>query len=206
MPMDVMTSEQQYLLKEFDLAVRLTYHIDDLRSRVSSFFLAFAGAGGAALAILMKGDHADLLTEELLAGLFLGVAVLGGIAVLFLAKCRRAQLEHYRIINNVRTHFLGSKYDLWNVVQLSARTLPRRPSRQTGAYVWLVQIILVTCALIAAATFIFLESLEAFPGVFWDWLCSVLCFSLAFAGLDGVYMRAALPPCAQRYSKNHSPL
>jgi hypothetical protein len=199
-----MTPQEQYLLKEYDLAARLTYHIDELRNNLTSFFLTFAGVGGAGLIILVKGEQQQFLSSSVLAGLLLVIAVLGAIIVAILARCRRAQIEHFRIINKIRTHFLGKDYELWNVVQLSAKTLPK-PNRRSGTYMWTALIMVVTCGLVALAAYLSLNSLGEVEKTAWPSIIAVLGFVASYAAIDRLYLRLAQPPDEITYSDNNSP-
>ena len=51
------------------------------------------------------------------------VAILGHLFICVLAKIRKVQLEYFVIINNIRKYFIETDYLLWNVVQLSDKTL-----------------------------------------------------------------------------------
>ncbi len=199
-----LTSEQQFLLKEYDSAARLTYHIDELRNKLTSFFLTFTGAGGAALVIIVKGEQKQFFSDEVIACLFIVIAILGTIVVAILARCRRAQIEHFAIINRIRTYFLQKNYDLWNVVQLSSKTLPT-PNRKSGTYMWTVLIILVTCGLVCTASFILTNRIEIIQETIWPIIIAAFLFLATYLLIDQMYFTLASPPPAIQYSTNNPP-
>ena len=51
-----LTKQDEFLIKEYESATQLTYHIDNLRNNLTSFYLVFAGAAAAGVAILVKGE------------------------------------------------------------------------------------------------------------------------------------------------------
>jgi hypothetical protein len=51
-----MDSRAQFMIEEYKTAVKLTYHIDELRNKLTTFFLTMTGIGAAGLAILFKGE------------------------------------------------------------------------------------------------------------------------------------------------------
>ncbi|MCX5799806.1 MAG: hypothetical protein NTX17_00200 [Candidatus Eisenbacteria bacterium] len=193
-----MHRHEEFLLREYDLAAKLTYHIDDLRNKLTSFFLSFAAAAGAALVILVKGEARAFLTNQRLGVLCLGIAILGGLVVGILARCRRAQIEHFRIINNVREYFLGRDYDLWNVVQLSGQTLPV-PNRRSGTFMWTALIMVVDSSLVSLSLYLILSSTLA------SWFLVTGAFLVAWLVLDRLYFRLARPPEEIRYSASNPP-
>jgi hypothetical protein len=151
-----LSREEQFLIKEFENAATLTFHIDNLRNTLTGFFVTFAGLAAAGLAFLLKGEASfdlGLPLPVLMAGLLAFLGVLGLACIKILSKLRGVQLEHFRIMNNVRKYFLRDDDNLWNVVQLSEKTLPK-PNRSSGTYYWLVIIMLVTSLLFASAAFL----------------------------------------------------
>ena len=44
-----MTSEEEFLLRDYDSAVKLTYHVDEMRSRLVNYFLAIGSIISAGL-------------------------------------------------------------------------------------------------------------------------------------------------------------
>lgn len=126
-------NKEKFLLEEYKNAAQLTYHIDELRNRLTSFFLTFVGLAVAGVAILLKGEAEEGLfaKPEGIVTVFLGIISLIGVAIVcILARLRRVQIEHFCIINNVRQYFLKKDYQLWNVVQLSAKASLGRTKSQ----------------------------------------------------------------------------
>jgi hypothetical protein len=133
---------EQVLLKDYDSAVQLTYHVDGLRDRVTVFFVTVAGIAATGLTVVLKDSKASTLALNLSAALFLLVAALAAVVVLLLAKLRSAQLEHFRIQSNIRAYFYGSDVKLWKAAELSPSTVPK-PTHRSGTYMWLAAILLV---------------------------------------------------------------
>jgi len=188
-----LSKEEQFIMKEFENAATLTFHIDNLRNTLTGFFLTFAGLAAAGLAFLLKGEASfdlGLPLPALIAGLLAFLGVLGLAAIKILAKLRGVQLEHFRIMNNVRKHFLGDNHALWNVVQLSDKTLPK-PNRGSGTYYWLVMIMLVTALLFASAAFLMLTRTPAFPGHGHPSIFSACVFLILLVLEDQMYLRGA---------------
>jgi hypothetical protein len=188
-----LSREEQFIMKEFENAATLTFHIDNLRNTLTGFFLTFAGLAAAGLAFLLKGEASfdlGLPLPALIAGLLAFLGVLGLAAIKILAKLRGVQLEHFRIMNNVRKHFLGDNYALWNVVQLSDKTLPK-PNRGSGTYYWLVMIMLVTALLFASAAFLTLTRASAWPGHDHAIIFSGCVFLILLVLEDQMYLRGA---------------
>ena len=108
-----LSKEEKFLLKEYDAAQQLTYHVDELRSKLTQFFLIFTGFATAALTLLVKGEAKTTVFEKpegAVALLVLVAALLGSAFVSIIARLRHSQIEHFRITNNIRTYFLGKNY------------------------------------------------------------------------------------------------
>lgn len=152
---------EQFLLEEYRSASHLTYHIDELRNKLTSFFLIFAGLGVGGLTLIVKGEARNLFEpQRLVSGLLIVIGMIGFVVIGILARLRKVQLEHFRIINNVRTHFLKDDKDLWNVVELSAATLPMPDTlspvknRASGSYLWAFIIIFTNSVILVCAFYI----------------------------------------------------
>ena len=193
-----LSKQETYLLQELETARKLTFHIDELRNKLSSFFMTFVGIAGVGLSILIKGE-ADakfiFSSQENIAILFTIVAVFGAVIVLILGRLRRAQIEHFHIINNIRAYFLEQDVHLWNVVQLSAKTLPK-PNHKSGTYFWTLLIMITSCGLLAFSLFTWGQDMAR------AWLLPALGFVLSFAALDCLYFWAANPPKTRKYSSS----
>ena len=201
MPGDL-SREDQFLLREYDSAVKLTYHIDELRNSLTGFFVTFAGAAAAGLTLLLKGEAGQSFFKSpstVVAILLLLVASIQIIAVCILARLRKTQLEHFRIINNLREHFLGTNYHLWDVVQLSSVTLPK-PNRRSGTYFWTTLLISVGSYLLGFASHLFLVHVFHLVKTQWSYAISLLVFSCSFLLQDILYFKLAQPPEPKQYS------
>lgn len=192
------------LLKDYDNAVQLTYHIDTLRDRVTVFFVTVAGIAAAGLSVVLKDPAASSLALDLVAALFLLVAALGCAVVVILARLRAVQLEHFRILTKIRQRFYGKDMDLWNAVELSGSTLPQE-RRSSGTYAWLALILIVTAFAAGAGTYLLVR-------VGNDWLSNGVAWGLVavfgivlVVALDRVYLRLAKAPDAPVYSTTAPP-
>jgi hypothetical protein len=197
----------QFLLKEYETAAHLTYHIDQLRDRLTAFFVTVTGIAVAGLSVVLKGE-ADKSNASLAvvvaALLFIVVAVLGGLVVAILARLRRAQIEHFRIMNNVREHFLGDDLPLWSVVELSRRTLPT-PNRSSGTFMWLLMILVVDALATGLGLYVLMHDVVdgASTGLIWT---ITVGGSLAVPfSLQAAYLALARAPDRPDYSAVNSP-
>jgi hypothetical protein len=197
-----LTVQEQFLLREYEAASKLTFHVDDLRDRLVKFFLSFSGLAAAALMMLLKGEAegGEFGYPEGVVGLFFFVvATLGIIVVRVLGRLRAVQIEHFRITNNIREYFLGQDLDLWNVVELSKDTLPR-PGRKSGTYAWVLSIIVITSYFAGFGLYLFVfkvgeplcEAKQAYA------LAAAFGLALIFA-LDFSYFKAACAPEPRSY-------
>jgi hypothetical protein len=204
---DSLSKQEQFLLKEYETAVQLTYHIDELRNKVTNFFMSFSGVAAAGVTILIKGDvKNNILTdaEGLIGLLLMLVALVGVIVVATLGRLRKVQIEHFRIINNVRTYFLGEDYDLWNITQLSSKTLPY-PSRRSGTYMWLLLVMLLSSYVFAFSVYLIgFELHSIIPPTLLHWVIPAS-YVFFIVIQDRVYFAAASPPPQQTYSDEYRP-
>jgi predicted small metal-binding protein len=195
----------EFLLKEYDAAKELTFHIDELRAKLTSYFIALSGLALTALSLLFSSAEKSNPDEELIrwtvAFAFFGVGVVGAVVVRIIARLRRAQLESFRIMNNIREHFLGDDVKLWNVVELSRETLPE-PTRKSGSYLWVLAIQLLSTVGLGFGLYIFVSPLT-------DWVGRNVGIAIAgiiavafFRWLDLTYLRRARPPSAPEYKKS----
>jgi hypothetical protein len=201
------SNKEQFLMEEYKTAVQVTYHIDELRNRLTNFFLTFAGLAVAGLATLLRGEAANAFfgqPEGVVAILLMLVAFIGVVIVCILARLRKVQIEYFRIINSIREHFLQTDYDLWNVVQLSAKTLPR-PNRKSGTYFWLLIIMLASSSMLAAAVYIFLVHAFKIVSPEWGYVMFSATIIIGMMLEDRLYFSMASPPPPLVYSQAHLP-
>lgn len=194
---DKLSREDEFLLKEYDTAVKLTFHVDEMRSKFTNLFITIAGAAAAAISILIQdtAKNPAIGNFEVLLGVFLLLLAATGILVIsVIAKLRRVQLENFRITNNVRKHFLSENYSLWNVVELSDQTLPS-PSRRSGTYFWTMVLILINSYVIALGVYF----------LFHDIALAVIGTILLILIQDDLYLRLATPPQVRVYSQESPP-
>lgn len=206
MPPDL-SKPEQFLLKEHESAVTLTNHIDGLRNNLTRFYLTFSGVGAAAVLLLIKGEAKSSTfgdTESLMGFVALFVSLVGMMVARGLGRLRKVQLESFRIINNIRAYFIGaSDYKLWNVVQLSSKTLPSA-TVWSGTYMWLFMVASISSALFYIALFLFLSTfVHGCLAIRWSApLGGVLIFMLL---QNLIYFRAARVDSEIQYSAENSP-
>jgi len=197
-------NKEQFIMEEYKNAAQLTYHIDELRNRLTSFFLTFTGLAVAGLVILLKGEASEGIfqkPEGVVAIFLMIIAIIGVAIVCILARLRRVQIEHFRIINNIREYFLQQDYDLWNVVQLSAETLPT-PNRRSGTYFWLLIIMLASSCMFGGAAYIFVVHLFKVICPQWGYVIFVVIMIIGIILEDQLYFSMASPPPPRDYSEN----
>jgi hypothetical protein len=144
---------EEFLIKEYESASKLTFHADGLRDKLSTFFLTFAGAAVTVVGLLLKGEFAKEVfgDKQLAASLFLiGVSAIGILIFFIHARLRRVQLEHFSIMSRIRVYCLEDNIALWNAIRLSPKTLPRIRLRNcSGSELWALTILLPTVTLLA---------------------------------------------------------
>jgi hypothetical protein len=193
--------EDRFLLKEYDAASQLTYHIDELRNKLTGLFLIFVGLAVGGLTLLIKGEAKDLFEPvRLIALLFVVISLLGFLVVGILARLRKVQLEHFRIINNIRKHFLGSNATLWKVVELSEITLPLpqhlsgSANRSSGSYLWVLIIVFINSLVVATSSYLIIVKIYALVGATCGRLMALLGLLILILIQDQAYFSLAAPP------------
>lgn len=190
-----MTKIEEFLLKEYDSAQKLTYHVDDMRSKLTQFFIALSGVTLAAISTMIKKDIEPLLLGTpwwvVASVTVVGCGLLGVLFVLIIARLRRTQIEHFHITNNIRKYFLEQHEEpdkLWQVVGLSESTIPT-PTRSSGSYYWVLLIITLTSLLFSLAGFLLSANLAVTE--FGEYECAMTIFIVATIILDQIYMKSA---------------
>ena len=202
-----LSKEEQFLLKEYESAQKATYHADEMKSKVTQFFLIFTGFATAALTLLVKGEAQSTVfnkPEGALAMLILIAAALGSTFILIIARLRRSQIEHFRIINNIRSYFLKKEYNLWNIVELSAKTLPK-PNRFSGSYFWCLLINLSTSYLYLLSTYIHLTKVFKFQNYIVAFFICGFIFLFSVWIHDKLYFTAVKVSLPRNYSDENPP-
>lgn len=205
---DDLSREDEFLLKEYDAAVRLTFHVDELRSRFTNLFITISSAAAAGISLLLQGPPADNefgQVEAVLAIMLVLVALVGIVVIAVIARLRRVQLEHFRITNNIRKYFLGNKIPLWNVVELSSETLPI-PNRSSGTYFWSLVIMLINSYSLGLAIYLFSAHIWLIANPNSSFVIAAV-GAIAFVwGQNVIYFRLAMPPAPRMYSKESPPI
>lgn len=185
----------EFLFKEYESAQKLTYHVDEMRSKLTQFFIALSGVALAAITTLASKEMSHILLGSpwwvVASASVLGCAFLGVLFVLIIARLRRTQIEHFHITNNIRQHFLDKsdeKEKLWKVVGLSHATIPT-PTRTSGSYFWVLLIMILSSLLFSIGLFLLSANLATEKGD--EYVCALVVFGLSMFSLDWVYMRTA---------------
>jgi hypothetical protein len=201
---EALSRADQLLMKEYDNAKEMTYHVDGLRDRLTVFFVTIAGIAAAGLSVVLRRGDEDSTTLLIVTALFLLVGALGGVVTVIVARLRSVQIEHFRILSNIRTYFFpADNYELWNVVELSPASVPT-PSRRSGSYFWALAIILVSAFAIGVGGYLIVaEALD------WSWYVG-LAIGVVLGGgwglrLDSEYIMRASPPDRPGYGRKHPP-
>jgi hypothetical protein len=174
-----MKDKNDFLIEEYNAAVKLTYHIDELRNKLTSFFLIFAGLSSTMISLFLEGK---ILNNEIdqfnsLSFILFFISIIGLIIILILGKLRRVQFEHFNIINNIREYFLHEMPDYKSITILNKDTLPVE-SYTSGSYLWTL-IISLTSSLILASSIYFLFFISSsFFSIFIPVVAGILFFIL----------------------------
>lgn len=152
-----MDDKNTYLLQEYDSAIKLTFHIDELRNKLTTIFLTLTTIFGGLVALLFENK---LLNKEIdeyksLSLIMIFISVIGFIMICILGRLRKVQFEHFNIINNIRSHFLGSSEEYKKITILNFETLPKE-SILSGSYLW-SSIIMIGSSLIFTFAIYFLK-------------------------------------------------
>jgi hypothetical protein len=166
------------------------------------------GIAVAGLSVVLKGE-ADQRNASLAvvvsALLFVVVAVLGGgLVVAILARLRRAQIEHFRIMNNIREHFLGDDLPAWRVVELSRSTLPT-PNRKSGTFMWLLMILVVSALATGLGLYVLMHDVVSGASDELVWTVVVAGSAAVPFGLQALYFALAKVPERPDYGALKSP-
>ncbi|MCK4923112.1 MAG: hypothetical protein KAS71_18820 [Bacteroidales bacterium] len=204
--MNKLSDKISFLLEEYKSAVELTFHIDTLRNKLTSFFISISGIGITGLLLLLKkknieSDLSDL--NEIVSILMFLVTIIGHLFICVLAKIRRVQLEHFGIINNIRKYFYEDSFDFWNASQLSIKTLPK-PVFFSGTYFWLLIIQILNVAILFLGIILIQDNLSnmlSCKGCITLTITALLSFSFQ----NIIYFYFAKPPIQEIYSTT-SPL
>lgn len=142
-----------FLIEEYKSAIQLTFHVDNQRVQLTKFFITFVG-------IILGGFLALNNSEKSLffmfSGFFFGSVLfflwlIGAIIIAIMARLRKVQLEHFRIVLNIRKSFGNDDINFWNAVQLSELTIPKGPNWSSGTFYWMTLVIVINSSLIPLA-------------------------------------------------------
>jgi hypothetical protein len=195
--------KEEFLLEEYRVASQLTFHVDALRNKIIGFLLTL---GGIIIAVFTAyrtdGSFPAVVAQNygILLIAFCSVGIIGICSIIIIGRLRCVQIEHCRIMNNIRKYFLDMDYEAWNAVELSERTLPN-PNRKSGTYFAAFTLFVLTSVTLTLAIYVFLvESNYVLNTVEFIVLTAMFVF---FA--DSLYFYVALPRPEMTYSYDYPP-
>jgi len=150
------------LITEYERSSEFCNHVDDVRNVITSFFLTVVG--GAAFAIdrytsgqIQPGPLGSPAAR--VSYLLGGVAIIGVLFVMTIARLRRIQVERYKIMNGILESVLTQEHRL--LVTFQNDQIPGVTSkdgfsykRLSGTYIWTAILILPIAAVAAIAALI----------------------------------------------------
>jgi len=181
-----MKDKTDFLIEEYNSAIKLTYHIDELRNKLTSFFLIFAGLSSSMISLFLEGK---ILNNEIdqyksLSFILIFISIIGLVIILILGRLRRVQFEHFNIINNIREYFLYEIPDYKSITILNKDTLPHE-SYSSGSYLWTLIISLTSSLILASSLYFLFFRSESFLSTFIAIVSGLLFFIL----LNSLYRR-----------------
>ena len=198
--------KEQFLFEEYRSHDEHARHVDGVHNHLVSFFLTFAGLVSVGLSLLLKesGITGVGKPQGFVGILFLLVATIGVFVVCVVARLRKRQLEDFRIINKIRTHFLGvEQEDLqwWNVVEFSERTLPDPKSIKSGTFFRVMTIMLSSSAILGLSLYFLVDKELRIS----DGSVGAIAFLVLLAFEIVLYSRLSHLPCFKTYDKHYPP-
>ncbi|WP_298896453.1 hypothetical protein [uncultured Psychroserpens sp.] len=167
-----MEPQDSYLIQEYESAVKLTFHIDELRNKLSSIFLSLTTIFGGIVALLFENKilNNDIDQYKSLSLIMIFISVIGFIMICILGRLRKVQFEHFNIINNIRGYFIGNDDKLKEVVILNNNTLPKE-TLYSGSYLWSAIIMIGSSIIFAFAMHLnnFTDSQASDPNYMIGW-------------------------------------
>lgn len=107
-----LSKSDQLLLLVYDSSQKVIHHADEIKVKLTGFYLTIAGVAAAGLAILIQGDTGgnDSLTapRNLIISLVILVGLLGAPVVLMFANLTKTQTHHLKSIEGVFGKIFGS--------------------------------------------------------------------------------------------------
>lgn len=190
----LLAAEDELLVAEYVACAEVANHIDTVRNVLTSFFLTLNGGVLVVLSLVVRGEvRSDAFgsPEALLAGVVLGVGVLGAIFTATVARLRRVQTERYRVANGILDHVLSPA--VRGVIPFSNATLPAESGgqgmarRTTGSYLWTLALMLPTAVLAGIFVYVVLADIhDLVPGPV-GWVVAAAVAAAAFVGVDRLY-------------------
>ena len=154
------------LITEYERSSEFCNHVDDVRNVITSFFLTVAGGAVFAIDRYTSGQirgHSLGSPTARVTYLLAGVAVIGVLFVMTIARLRRIQTERYKIMNDILDAVLTSPHRAlvpFQNDQIPGLTTSDGPfnRRLAGSYIWTLILVIPTAAVAAIATFLALRA------------------------------------------------
>jgi hypothetical protein len=181
-----MKDKTDFLIEEYNSAVKLTYHIDELRNKLTSFFLIFTGISASVLSLYFedKIKNVKIDQDSSLALILIFISIIGLIIIAILGKLRKVQFEHFNIINNIRVYFLKGIEDYEKITVLNTQTLPKE-SLKSGSFLWTLLISITASIIFAISIYFFLIQNSHANSILLASLSGIIYFSI----LNFIYLR-----------------
>jgi hypothetical protein len=171
---------ENVLLAEYNHAVEVANHIDNLRNVLTSFFLTLNGGALIAATLVFRdvGKTTPLGSPEtFLAVVVISVFVLGSVFVATIARMRRVQIERYRIQNGILDKLLPGEgrsaipHTDWRLARDAGGHAMGK--RTTGSYLWTLAIMLPTAGLATFAIWLIISPIHHLASTACSWTIAV---------------------------------
>ena len=186
---------------EYERSSELCSHVDDVRNVITSFFLTIVAGMAVAVSRYAEGSLPGSRVgtpEQVVSAVSAGVAVLGALFVMTLARLRRVQLERYQLMNGILDAALDPRVRHLVPFDQSSVALPGRRKalrvRSTGSYLWTLVIILPTAAVSVVTTLVALSPQQVSTAVRTGGAAVVAV--VVVVALDRIYQALSTPPQA----------
>lgn len=189
-----MNTAENILVAEYNHAVQVANHIDNLRNVLTSFFLTLNGGAFIAATLVFRSIRNDAplgSPESFLAIVVISVSVLGSVFVATIARMRRVQIERYVIQNGILDRFLTG--ELRSAIPHTDRHLARDAGghamrkRSTGSYLWTLAIILPSSTFAGFAIWLIISPIHHVASSPLSWIIGVLGGAAVFTVNDFTY-------------------
>lgn len=140
----------EILSSEFNHASKMAFQADEDKVRVFSYYLATAGT---LIATLILGDLNNNFHLFIFGVLFAGLAVLGIMSLLKLAKLRLAWIDSIRTMHRIKSYYIQNNADLEKAFRWTDKTIPSPGKKWTVAFLMAVTISFLSSFSVGGAVF-----------------------------------------------------